>query len=143
MPSSRGSLLPKPGELTSLASPALAGGFFTACLGLPCGSAGKQSTCSAGDLGLIPGLGRSPGGGNGYLLRYSGLQNSMNCVVHGVAKSQTRLSDFHLLRLLYHWRHLGSPAESDTTYQQSMNTSCVQTSPFYKDTAHTELGPTC
>ena len=46
-------------------------------------------------LGLIPGLGRSPGEGKGYLLPYSGLENSMDCIVHGVAKSQTRLSDFH------------------------------------------------
>ena len=42
-----------------------------------------------GDLGLIPGLGRSPGEGKGYPLRYSGLGNSMDCIVHGVAKSQT------------------------------------------------------
>ena len=48
-----------------------------------------------GDLGSIPGLGRFPGGGKGYPLQYSGLENSMNCVVHGVAKSWTRLSDFH------------------------------------------------
>ena len=48
-----------------------------------------------GDLGLIPGLGRSPGEGNGYPLQYSGLENSMDCIVHGVAKSQMRLSDFH------------------------------------------------
>ena len=48
-----------------------------------------------GDLGSIPGLGRSPGEGNGYPLQYSGLENSMDCVVHGVAKSQTQLSDFH------------------------------------------------
>ena len=65
-------------------------------LGFPCGSAGKESTCNAGDLGLIPGLGRSPGEGKGYPLEYSGLENSMDCTVHGVAKSQTRLSDFHL-----------------------------------------------
>ena len=51
--------------------------------------AGKESACHVGDLGLIPGLGRSPGKGNGYPLHYSGLQNSMNCTVHGVAKSQT------------------------------------------------------
>ena len=63
--------------------------------GLPCGSAGKESACNAGDLGLIPGLGRSPGEGKGYQLQYSGLENSMNCLVHGVAKSQTRLSDLH------------------------------------------------
>ena len=48
-----------------------------------------------GDLGSIPGLGRSSGEGKGYLLQYSGLENSMDCIVHGVAKSQTRLSDFH------------------------------------------------
>ena len=58
-------------------------------------SAGKESACNAGDLGLIPGLGRSPGKGKGYPLQYSGLENFMDCIVHGVAKSQTRLSDFH------------------------------------------------
>ena len=58
-------------------------------------SAGKESACNAGDLGSIPGLGRSPGEGKGYPLQYSGLENSMACIVHGVAKSQTRLSDFH------------------------------------------------
>ena len=64
-------------------------------LGFPGGSAGKESTCNAGDLGSIPGLGRSPGEGNGYPVQYSGLENSMDCVVHEVAKSQTWLSDFH------------------------------------------------
>ena len=44
-----------------------------------------------------PGLGRSPGEGNHYPLQYSGLENSMDCIVHGVAKSQTRLNDFHSL----------------------------------------------
>ena len=53
------------------------------------GSASKDSVCNEGDLGLIPGLGRSPGGGKGYLLQCSGLGNSMDCIVHGVAKSQT------------------------------------------------------
>ena len=48
-------------------------------------------------MGLIPGLGRSPGEGKGYPLRYSGLENSMDYIVHGVAKNQTRLSYFHLL----------------------------------------------
>ena len=62
-------------------------------LGLPCGSAGKESACNAGILGLIPGLGRSPGEGKGYPLQYSGLENSMDYTVHGVAKSQTLLSD--------------------------------------------------
>ena len=61
------------------------------------GSGSKESTCNVGDLGSIPGLGRSPGEGNSYPLQYSGLENSMNCIAHGVAKRQTRLSDFHLL----------------------------------------------
>jgi len=64
-------------------------------LGFPCGSAGKESICNAGDLGSIPGLGRSPGEGKGYPLQYSGLENSMDCIVHEVAKSRTLLSDFH------------------------------------------------
>ena len=66
-------------------------------LGFPCSSAGKESTCNAGDLGSIPGLGRSPGEGKDYPLQYSGLENSMDCILHGVAKSRTRLSDFHLV----------------------------------------------
>ena len=68
--------------------------------GFPSGSDGKESACNGGDLGLIPGLGRSPGEGNGYPLQYSGLENSMDrggwqTTAHGVAKSQTQLSDFH------------------------------------------------
>ena len=56
----------------------------------PCGSAGKESTCNAGDLGLILGLGRSPGEGKGYPLQYSGLENSVDCIVSPwVAKSHT------------------------------------------------------
>ena len=51
--------------------------------GFPCGSAGKESACNAGDLGLIPGLGRSPEEGKGYPLQYSGLENSMDCVSMG------------------------------------------------------------
>ena len=66
--------------------------------GFPCGSAGKESTCNAGDLGSIPGLGRrSSGEGEGYPLQYSGLENSMDCIVYGVAKGRTRLSGFHSL----------------------------------------------
>ena len=61
----------------------------------PCGLAGKESPCNEGDLGSIPGLGRSPGERKGYPLQYSGLENSMDCIVHGAAKSRTRLSDFH------------------------------------------------
>ena len=63
--------------------------------GFPCGSAGEESACNARDLGSIPGLGRSPGEGTGYPLQYSGLENSMDCIVHGVSKSRTQLSDFH------------------------------------------------
>ena len=54
--------------------------------GFPGGSAGKESACNAGDLGLIPGLGRSPGEGNSYLLQSSGLENSMGCIVMGLQR---------------------------------------------------------
>ena len=67
-------------------------------LGFHYGQADKESACNAGDLGLIPGLGRSPGEGNGYPLQYSRLENSTDggawwATVHGVTKSQTQLSD--------------------------------------------------
>ena len=55
----------------------------------PGGSDGKVSACNVGDPGSIPGLRRSPGEGKGYPLQYSGLENSMDCIVHGVAKSRT------------------------------------------------------
>ena len=61
-------------------------------------ASGKESVCSVGDVGLILGLGRSPGAGHGYPLQYSGLENSKD-TVHGVAKSRTRLSDFHFTSL--------------------------------------------
>ena len=66
--------------------------------GFPGGLDGKESTCNVGDLGLIPGLGRSPGGGPGYPLQYSCLENPMDggawwATVHRDAKSQTRVSD--------------------------------------------------
>ena len=64
-------------------------------LGFPCGSAGKESTCNVGNLGSIPGLGKSPGEGKGYPLQYCGLENSMGCEVQGVTKSQTGLSNLH------------------------------------------------
>jgi len=59
------------------------------------GSGGIESACDVGDLGLIPGWERSPGEGKGYSLQYAGLANSMDCTVHGFAKSWTRLRDFH------------------------------------------------
>ena len=58
-------------------------------VGFPGGSDGKESACNVEDLGLIPGLGRSPGEGNGYPLQYSGLENPKDDVVHGVTKSWT------------------------------------------------------
>ena len=68
--------------------------YFT-CMGFPGGSDNKESACNAGNLDLIPGLGISPGEQKGYPLQYSGLENFMDCIVHGVAKSRTRLSDLH------------------------------------------------
>ena len=65
--------------------------------GFPDRSVGKEYAYNAGDPGLIPGLGRSPGERKGCPLQYSGLENSMDCIVHGVANSQTELSDFDLL----------------------------------------------
>ena len=62
--------------------------------GFPDSSASKESTCNAGDRGSIPGLGRSPGEGKGYPLQYSGLENPMDCIVHGAAKSWTELSNY-------------------------------------------------
>ena len=84
-------------------------------LGFPCGSDGEEFICNAEDLGLIPELGRSPGGGKGYPLQYSGLENSMDYTVHGVAKSWTRLSDCHfhfpffIEKLLFFMCESGSP----------------------------------
>ena len=62
------------------------------------GSAGKESACNARDLGSIPELGRSPGEGKGYPFQYSGLENTMDCVVHGVTKNWTQLSNFHFYK---------------------------------------------
>ena len=56
--------------------------------GFPGGSGGKEFACSVGDLGLIPGLGRRPGEEKSYPLQYCGLENSMDCIVHRVAKSR-------------------------------------------------------
>ena len=63
-----------------------------------CGSAGEESTCNAADLGWLPKLGRCPGEGKGNPLQYSGLENSMDCIVPGIAKSWTQLSDFHFMK---------------------------------------------
>ena len=74
-------------------------------MGFPDSSVGKESGCNAGDPGSIPGLGRSPGEGKGYPLKYSGLENSMDCIVHGVAKSRTRLSNFHIPSQVKYFRY--------------------------------------
>ena len=71
-------------------------------LGFPCDSASKESTCN-GDLGLIPRLERSPGEGKGYLLQSSGLENSMDCRVHGVAESN--MMESFLLSLTHTHTH--------------------------------------
>ena len=70
-------------------------GMFPSHTGFPSSLAGKESTCNAGHPSSIPGLGRSSGEGNSYPLQFSVLENSMDCVVHSVTKSGTRLSDFH------------------------------------------------
>ena len=74
-------------------------------MGFPCGSAGKESICNVGDLGLIPGVGGSPGEGKGYQLQYSDLENPMDCVIYGVTKSQTQLSNFHFTSLLHYSKY--------------------------------------
>ena len=75
------------------------GNTFAHLLDFPGGSDDKESACNVGDLDLIPGLGRSPGEGNGYPLQYSDLENYMDrrawqAAVHGVTKTWTWLSDF-------------------------------------------------
>ena len=80
----------------------------------PDSSVGKESTCNAGDPSLIPGLGRRPGEGNGYLLQDSGLENLMDYTVHGVTKSWTCLSNFHFhLNILWHCFSLGLEWKTD------------------------------
>ena len=74
--------------------------FHFVCMGFPCGSAGKESVCNAGELGSIPGLERFPGERKGYTLQYSDLENSMDCIVHGVA---TGLRSFYFHSLLPWW----------------------------------------
>ena len=91
------SLAPHSGGLnqTNQVSPSAYSRGVSSRSGFPCDSAGKESACNAGDLGSTAGLGRSPGGGKGYPLHYSGLENSMDSIVPRVAESRTRLSDSH------------------------------------------------
>ena len=81
-------------------------------MGFPCGVAGKESVCNEGDLDSIPGLGKSPGEGKGYPLQYSGRENSMDSIVHGVTKSQTQLSDFY-----FHF-YILKKLEKNTVFQK-------------------------
>ena len=83
----------------------------------PGGSAGKESTCNARDLSLIPGLERSPGEGKCCPLQYSGLENSMDCIVHRVTKSQTRPSNFQKIYLIV--KGLLQKILKDTRYQET------------------------
>ena len=71
-------------------------------MGFPCGSVGKESACNAGDLDSIPGLGRSPGEEKSYPLQYSGLENSMDCVIDSVAKRRMGPRDFHFTSLTFY-----------------------------------------
>jgi len=97
-------------------------------LSFPCGSAGKESACNEGDLGSTPGLGRSPGEGKGYLLQYSCLENSMDCIVHGVKKSWTRLSDFHFHMEKLCKQYNSSKKDKITPRSgQEMSMACIRT----------------
>ena len=97
-------------------------------MGFPGGSVGKESACNAGDLGSIPGLGRSPGEGNSYPLQYSGLQNSVDCIVHGVAKSWTRLSDCHLESTQMSFLSCSSGGEMSEMAFTGLKPKCLQDS---------------
>ena len=88
-------------------------------LGVPSFSGDKESACNAGDLGSIPGVGRSPGEGNGYSLQCSGLENPMD---YTVAKSRTRLSDFHTHTVLRGF--LGGSDGIESTCQCRRHTRC-------------------
>ena len=90
-------------------------------LGFPCGSAGKESACNAGDLGSILGLGRSIGEGKDCPLQYAGLENSMDCIVQGVAKSWT-LSDFHF-HLFFHFHPFLSLSSFSFTFYTSFEST--------------------
>ena len=86
----------------------------------PDSSVGKESACNVGDLVSNPGLGRSPGEGRGYPFQYSGLKNSIDYIVPGVAKNQTLVSDFQSVNLLQ-W--------SGTEPQSSLSCACASYSP--------------
>ena len=68
-------------------------------MGIPLSSVGKEFACNAGDPGWIPGLGTATGEGKGYPFQCSGLENSVDCICHGVAKGQILLSNFHFQKI--------------------------------------------
>ena len=72
----------------------------------PGGLSGKESACNVEDLGSILGLGRSPGEEKGYPLQYPGLENSVDHIVHGAAKSRTQLNDFHFISFTFDYTGL-------------------------------------
>ena len=89
-------------------------------LGFLGGSDGKESAYNVGDLGSIPGLERSPREGKGCPLQYSGLENSMDYTVHGVAKSRTQLSNFHFHFLFSNSVHIRSDQISRSVVSDSL-----------------------
>ena len=90
-------------DVTRLKNQCLFRKTATEVTGLPWWLSWKESTCNVGYQRLIPGLRRSAGEGIGYPLQYSGLENSRDCIVHGVAKSRTRLSDFCFHTQMHSW----------------------------------------
>ena len=88
--------------------------------GFPCGSAGKNRL-QCGKPGFDPWVGGNPGEGEGYPLQYSGLENSMDCIAHGVAKSQTQLSAFHFISLHFIHTQLLEEQVSSASPERGIN----------------------
>ena len=93
--------------------------YFPFRQGFPCNSAGKETACNAGDLDFISGLGRSSGERKGYPLQYSCPENSMDCIVHGVTKSQTQLSKFYFLSFCMFIEILSKERVKDSTLENA------------------------
>ena len=102
-------------------------------LGFPCGSAGKESACYAGDLSLISELGKSPGEGKGYPLQYSGLENSKDCIVHGVGRRESDTTEqlsLHFIMKLVHldtyFEYLNSINENAMVFHRMVSITLFQ-----------------
>ena len=95
----------------------------------------EEFTWNVGDLGSIPGLGRSPGEGKGYPLQYSGLENSMDCIVHRVAKSRTCLSNFYFISLHFWASLVARIVKNLPTMQKTWVWSLSQEDPLEKEMA--------